>query len=257
MNEFDKISSRHKLETLYRIGDRIIDGVRQSDRLRENLDRIRAEKYYLMEEQRSLLENMSACAQDRHVLDKMLLRKYYVKIRSYELWLSEATQEILNAEEEVSDATRLALSTCIDQMTVELEKTRQCLKALQSPCLTKLNASPHWIFLVQKLLQTLFLHPDSRPFQQPVDVVSLNIPEYYEIIQFPMDLSTIRCKLDQQRYICLNEIDMDIKQMFENCRIFNPKKDPITVMCDRLELEWELQIRDMAYNLSSEGRPPS
>src|SRR5438105_15829930 len=44
------------------------------------------------------------------------------------------------------------------------------------------------------------LDPEANPFRAPVDPIQLNIPDYFAVIKKPMDLETIRKKLDQGRY---------------------------------------------------------
>ncbi len=42
--------------------------------------------------------------------------------------------------------------------------------------------------------------PDSFPFRQPVDPHALGIPDYFDIIKHPIDLSHIQQKLDDGEY---------------------------------------------------------
>ena len=60
-----------------------------------------------------------------------------------------------------------------------------------------------------------------------MDIVALNIPKYAEIITKPMDLGTIRRKLENQRYTHHTMFADDVKLVFENARTFNPKTHPI------------------------------
>jgi len=49
-------------------------------------------------------------------------------------------------------------------------------------------------------MQSLKKHPWIGPFLQPVDPIYLGIPDYYKIIQNPIDLSTIEKKLRNNLY---------------------------------------------------------
>ncbi len=50
------------------------------------------------------------------------------------------------------------------------------------------------------LLQQLKSYKHSWPFLEPVDAEALGIPEYYQIISEPMDLSTAEQKLKSGQY---------------------------------------------------------
>ncbi|EAS36106.3 transcription regulator BDF1 [Coccidioides immitis RS] len=66
----------------------------------------------------------------------------------------------------------------------------------------------------------------AAPFYQPVDPVALNIPTYHNIIKKPMDLSTIRTKLQTGQYENSKEMENDVRLMFKNCYKFNIPGDP-------------------------------
>ncbi len=46
----------------------------------------------------------------------------------------------------------------------------------------------------------MWKHNQAWPFLTPVDTVKLNIPDYFMIIKRPMDLGTIKKRLDNNYY---------------------------------------------------------
>ena len=69
----------------------------------------------------------------------------------------------------------------------------------------------------------------SAAFLEPVDPVALNIPNYNQVIKHPMDMATIRQKLNDQQYENLKEFEADFRLMFKNCYKFNPESHPIHI----------------------------
>jgi Bromodomain len=55
----------------------------------------------------------------------------------------------------------------------------------------------------------------------------LDIPAYPKLIKKPMDLSTMRRKLDNHEYISAQKFYDDFKLMIRNCFIFNPAGTPV------------------------------
>ncbi|KAK5801198.1 hypothetical protein VI817_003410 [Penicillium citrinum] len=70
------------------------------------------------------------------------------------------------------------------------------------------------------------------PFYNPVDPVALNIPTYHSIIKKPMDMSTIKSKLNTGQYENAKEFEADVRLMFKNCYRFNLPGDP-TYQCGK------------------------
>ncbi|CAK5280130.1 unnamed protein product [Mycena citricolor] len=62
----------------------------------------------------------------------------------------------------------------------------------------------------------------ASPFYEPVDHIKLDIPNYPKIIKKPMDLSTMRKKLDNDEYPNAQKFGEDFKLMIRNCFAFNP-----------------------------------
>ncbi|PCH33446.1 Bromodomain-containing protein [Wolfiporia cocos MD-104 SS10] len=67
----------------------------------------------------------------------------------------------------------------------------------------------------------------AHPFYEPVDWVKLDIPQYPKIIKKPMDLSTIRRKLQDGEYSTPEKFREDFKLMVKNSLMFNPPKNPV------------------------------
>ncbi|XP_070688157.1 bromodomain testis-specific protein [Pempheris klunzingeri] len=73
------------------------------------------------------------------------------------------------------------------------------------------------------------------PFYSPVDAVALGLHDYHDIIKQPMDLSTIRKKMDQREYANAKEFAADFRLMFSNCYKYNPPSHEVVYMARKLQ----------------------
>ncbi|KAL8710310.1 MAG: hypothetical protein Q9220_005080 [cf. Caloplaca sp. 1 TL-2023] len=72
-------------------------------------------------------------------------------------------------------------------------------------------------------------------FATPVDPVALNIPDYHSVIKKPMDLRTVRQKLEAGQYEHAKEFEADIKLIFANCVKYNGPDHPYTTSAKQLD----------------------
>jgi bromodomain-containing factor 1 len=67
----------------------------------------------------------------------------------------------------------------------------------------------------------------ANPFYERVDWVKLDLPSYPKLIKKPMDMSTMRKKLDNHEYSNAQKFWEDFKLMIRNCFTFNPAGTPV------------------------------
>ncbi|XP_059664691.1 transcription factor GTE9-like [Cornus florida] len=71
-------------------------------------------------------------------------------------------------------------------------------------------------------------------FNQPVDPQKLKIPDYFSIISEPMDLGTIKSKLEKNVYFSIDEFVSDVRLTFSNAMLYKPPKNAVHVMAKEL-----------------------
>ncbi|NXN12440.1 BRDT protein, partial [Indicator maculatus] len=100
-------------------------------------------------------------------------------------------------------------------------------------------------YIQRVVMRAVWKHKFSWPFHQPVDAAALNLPDYYSIIKNPMDLSTIKKRLEHNYYTKAAECIEDFKTMFLNCYIYNKPGHDIVFMAQELEKVFMKKIAQM------------
>lgn len=133
-----------------------------------------------------------------------------------------ASEELVMSSKEEKGA--LHERTCVNPQPPEYcnpNKTRSMTNQLQ--------------YLQKVVIKALWKHHFAWPFQQPVDAVKLNLPDYYQITKKPMDLGTIKKRLENKYYCQAMECIEDLNTMFTNCYVYNRPGDDIVLMAQALE----------------------
>ncbi|KAL8611016.1 hypothetical protein ACOMHN_042632 [Nucella lapillus] len=82
-----------------------------------------------------------------------------------------------------------------------------------------------WLQAADTLLTNLMDHGEAWPFLEPVD--KKVAPDYYVVIESPMDFSTIRSKLDRNGYSSSGQFLDDVQLIFTNCVQYNLSSAPV------------------------------
>ena len=77
--------------------------------------------------------------------------------------------------------------------------------------------------------------PEAVPFRTPVDPTALGIPDYFDIIKKPMDMSQIKRKLDCGTYTDPWQFVTDVYLMFENAWTYNRKTSRVYRYCSKVK----------------------
>ncbi|VDO34168.1 unnamed protein product, partial [Onchocerca flexuosa] len=115
----------------------------------------------------------------------------------------------------------------------------QCMRNKQIDCESSTFSSPLVLLeradfeLLWHVFDSLKDHRTSWPFRKAVD--RKEHPDYYSVIEKPMDLSIVQQKLKNYKYHNLEEFMADITQIFENARIFNSNDSAIYHCAEILE----------------------
>ena len=73
------------------------------------------------------------------------------------------------------------------------------------------------------------------PFYKPVDADTLGLHDYHLIITRPMDLGTVKKKMDNREYTNPADFESDVLLIFHNCYKYNPPEHDVVTMAKKLE----------------------
>lgn len=97
----------------------------------------------------------------------------------------------------------------------------------------------------KQLLSSIQKHHAAWPFLQPVDPIAAGAPDYFVVIQHPMDLSTIERKLVSREYDTAEAFAADIKLMLDNCCTYNPPTHAVYELAKILGTYVSMQLAKM------------
>ncbi|KAL6501106.1 hypothetical protein OROHE_025303 [Orobanche hederae] len=100
-------------------------------------------------------------------------------------------------------------------------------------------------------------HKWAWPFMQPVDVEGLGLHDYYQIIDRPMDFSTINNQMeakDGTGYKHVREICSDVRLVFKNAMKYNDEKSDVHVMAKSLLEKFEEKWLQFLPKVTEEER---
>jgi len=107
-----------------------------------------------------------------------------------------------------------------------------------------------------QILQKLKRNQNAFPFLEPVDPIKYGIPDYPLKIKYPMDLSTVKKKLDSKVYNTPEMFDSDIKLMFNNCYTYNHPSSDVYLLGKKLEEYYDELFALLLMEISKKRKRP-
>lgn len=86
--------------------------------------------------------------------------------------------------------------------------------------------------ILETILNEMRDMPNVQLFLQPVNPKL--VPDYYNIIRYPMDLQTIRSKLRAHKYVSRESFLVDVNQIVSNCELYNGPRHSMTAAAQRM-----------------------
>ncbi|XP_027932508.1 transcription factor GTE9-like isoform X1 [Vigna unguiculata] len=109
-----------------------------------------------------------------------------------------------------------------------------------------------WSVQCATILKSLMAHPYGWVFNNPVDPVALNIPDYFNIIKSPMDFGTIKAKLEKNDYSGTEDFADDVRLTFSNATTYNPPGNDVHMMAQALRKIFDRKWKDLVRKLKCE-----
>ena len=72
-----------------------------------------------------------------------------------------------------------------------------------------------------KIVCSILSRNESLVFREPVDWKGMGLWDYPEIVKDPMDLGTIKKKIENDEYEAVEDIANDIRLVWSNCMLYN------------------------------------
>ncbi|OUS47764.1 associates with the basal transcription factor [Ostreococcus tauri] len=82
-------------------------------------------------------------------------------------------------------------------------------------------------------------HRYHKIFLFPVDPVRQGIPDYPQIVKNPMDLGTVKRKLDERKYVGPEDFCADMRLIFSNCALYNGSQSDAGIMGETVHQGFE------------------
>jgi hypothetical protein len=86
----------------------------------------------------------------------------------------------------------------------------------------------------------------AHPFNDPVDPVRFGLTDYFDKIQKPMDLGTVRSNLQRSAYTTGDAFVRDVRLVFENATLYNAPEHDVYIMAVHMQQEFERLIKPFA-----------
>jgi hypothetical protein len=97
---------------------------------------------------------------------------------------------------------------------------------------------------IRPVLQRLLLHPKnvSNLFNKPVDPIALELPDYFVRIKRPMDLGSVKSKLQRGHYKNIGAVTADINLVFKNAISYNASSHLIHQIAKTMKNDFEIDM---------------
>ncbi|KAE8663484.1 nucleoside diphosphate kinase 2 [Hibiscus syriacus] len=129
----------------------------------------------------------------------------------------------------------------------------------QKPAVAVSISNAYLMKQCKALLNHLMQHNFGWVFNNPVDVVKLNIPDYFTVIKHPMDFGTVRKKMASGKYASQLDFATDVRLTLSNAMTYNPPGNDVHTMAETLskyfEARWKAIEKKLPITMNVDAKP--
>jgi len=103
-----------------------------------------------------------------------------------------------------------------------------------------------------EVLKILISHRHGWVFNSPVDPVELGLPDYFHVIKRPMDLGSIKKRLENGCYHTLEDFEGDVNLTFDNAMLYNQEGSVVHNMAKDMKTEFASEYKVLMKQLNAE-----
>lgn len=111
-------------------------------------------------------------------------------------------------------------------------------------------------YILKTVMKACWRHNFAWPFHEPVNSIKLKLPDYHKIIRQPMDLGTIKKRLENCYYYSAQQCIKDFNIMFQNCYTYNKPGEDVVLMASTIEKIFREKLEDLPKEEFEIPMPP-
>jgi len=147
--------------------------------------------------------------------------------------------------------------------TASLKSHPELVSVLMAPSMSTEALKKHVVMLrtesVQRvarpILSRLMGHSLNKGvFNEPVNPVALNIPDYNRIVEHPMDFGTIKERLQALQYEQLEPFIADVRLVMHNAKIYNPSTNRVHQAAKQMSEEFEDELAKLSRRILRDNK---
>ncbi|MBA0750701.1 hypothetical protein Gogos_002095 [Gossypium gossypioides] len=209
------------------------------------------------------MEQVMASIPDFEIAETGISKDNSAEAEQFKIRVDEIFQKVDELEQKVNEVEQFNLNSSKKQqssskgssMGKERDKGRQVpsiKKQQQDASRREAAAAKRMQELMRQfgtIVRQITQHKWAWPFMQPVDVKGLGLHDYYEIIEKPMDFSTIKNQMeakDGTGYKNVRDICADVRLVFNNAMKYNDEGSDVHLMAktllEKFEEKWQLLL---------------
>ena len=96
-----------------------------------------------------------------------------------------------------------------------------------------------------KLISSIKKLKEAYAFLEPVDYIQYDIPDYFDVIKYPRDLSKIQYNLENNNYKTIQVFLNDVQLIWDNCYTYNPPKNYISKCAQICEKKFKKEFEKL------------